>query len=1112
MGRPAVKRAPGAVPLRLAPGERTDAQAVYAPRTRGRALGTVVLAGNVNRDSAAFNPSASAIAVGRLALTPGSVVFGTVPVGRTLTQPATVSNLGKGPITITSAAVHGRSFALRGLNLPLVLKAGQSAPLGISFTPAATGANTGTISLVGRVLVDRPIRSRHRQELTDIALTTVSTTLRAGVSGTGTALGQLMVSPASLTVGKVKLGSSRTVSARLTNTGGSNLTVGDASVTGGGFALTSPSLPITLAPGTSSALSVSFSANLRGTSTGTVSLSSTAANSAVEVPVSGSVVEPGVLTCNPASLTFDNVPAGNTQSLPVTLSNSGGSDVTLSRAKMFGSNFDISGLAVPLTLSAGQSTSFNITFAARSGSKSGKLVISSDASNSTLTLPLSGSTAAALPGSLISVPGNLSFRNVTVGKTQTQIATVSNSGSGPVTLSQARVSGAGFGVNGLNLPLSLDAGASTSFNVNYSPKSAGSTSGTLTVASDASNSTLTVALAATAVAPVLPGALTPSPASLSFSSVQVGQTQTLPATLTNTGGSSLTISQATVSGAFSASGLSLPTTLNAGQSATLSVTFAPQASGSASGSLVVVSDASNGTLTVPLAGATTSPAPSQVTAGVLTPSPSSLSFGSVQVGGSKTLSATLTNTGGSSVNLTQAAASGGFTVSGLNLPATLDAGQSASLSVTFAPQSSGSASSSLVISSDASNGTLAIPLAATATAAAAPGTLTASPASFSFGSVQIGADKTLSATLTNSGSSSVSVTQATVSGSGFTVSGFTLPLTLAAGQSAAFSVDFSPKSSGAASGSLAITSDASNPSFSIPLSASGATAGLLSASDSTLSFGSVAVGDSATQSETLTNTGGSDLTITQANVTGPGFSISGLQLPLTLIPGQSFTFGAAFAPTSGGSKTGSISVTSDASNATLTISLDGTATVAGQLGVSPASLSFGNVTVGSAKSLQATLTASGSSISISSANLSTSEFTLSGLSLPVTLKAGQKASFTITFAPQFSGTASASATFSSNASNPSLVQTLSGSGVAAPQHTVSLTWNASASGVVGYNVYRGTTSGGPYAQVTAMNADTSYVDNTVQSGQTYFYVTTAVDVSGRESVYSNQTQAVIPTP
>ena len=67
--------------------------------------------------------------------------------------------------------------------------------------------------------------------------------------------------------------------------------------------------------------------------------------------------------------------------------------------------------------------------------------------------------------------------------------------------------------------------------------------------------------------------------------------------------------------------------------------------------------------------------------------------------------------------------------------------------------------------------------------------------------------------------------------------------------------------------------------------------------------------------------------------------------------------------------------------------------------------------------------------------------------------------------------------------------------------------------MVGYNVFRGTTSGGPYSKINSvLNASTNFTDNSVQAGQTYFYVTTAVDGSGMESSYSNQVKAVIPTP
>jgi len=293
----------------------------------------------------------------------------------------------------------------------------------------------------------------------------------------------------------------------------------------------------------------------------------------------------------------------------------------------------------------------------------------------------------------------------------------------------------------------------------------------------------------------------------------------------------------------------------------------------------------------------------------------------------------------------------------------------------------------------------------------------------------------------------------------------------------------------------------------------GGTTPQLSASPSSNSFGSVQVGNSTTQSETLTNSGGSDIIVSQATVGGSGFSASGLNPPLTLTPGQSFTFGAVFAPTSTGSASGSISVVSNASNSPLTISLSGIGTAAGQLGVSPGTLNFGSVVVGTTESMTATLNATGSSVTVSSAIVGTSEFTLGGLSFPFTLATGQSAPFTVTFTPQNSGTASDSVTFVSNATNSTLLEALTGSGTAPPQHSVDLSWSPSTSPVVGYNVYRSTVSGGPYTKInSSLDSTATYTDNTVQGGQTYYYIATAVDASGTESKYSNEAPAVIPTP
>jgi len=82
-----------------------------------------------------------------------------------------------------------------------------------------------------------------------------------------------------------------------------------------------------------------------------------------------------------------------------------------------------------------------------------------------------------------------------------------------------------------------------------------------------------------------------------------------------------------------------------------------------------------------------------------------------------------------------------------------------------------------------------------------------------------------------------------------------------------------------------------------------------------------------------------------------------------------------------------------------------------------------------------------------------------------------------------------------------------------PPHSVTLTWKASVSNVVGYKIYRSLKSGGPYTLIQATPvAGTSFVDSTVYAGQTYFYVVTSVDKAGSESAYSKEISVTVPTP
>ncbi|MGH9352779.1 MAG: DUF4082 domain-containing protein [Terriglobia bacterium] len=183
------------------------------------------------------------------------------------------------------------------------------------------------------------------------------------------------------------------------------------------------------------------------------------------------------------------------------------------------------------------------------------------------------------------------------------------------------------------------------------------------------------------------------------------------------------------------------------------------------------------------------------------------------------------------------------------------------------------------------------------------------------------------------------------------------------------------------------------------------------------------------------------------------------------------------------------------------------------ISLAPAALSFGDVTVGNSSILPVVVTNTGSAmVTVYQANTTGTGFSVTGPSLPLSLAAGQNTSFSVTFDPTSGGSVTGNLSVVSNATDSLSVTSLSATGV--NKHSVTLTWAASTSpGIMGYNVYRGVVSGGPYTKLnSSLIASTAYTDTTVQAGQTYYYMTTAVDSQGVESAGSNQAAAVVPSP
>jgi hypothetical protein len=383
----------------------------------------------------------------------------------------------------------------------------------------------------------------------------------------------------------------------------------------------------------------------------------------------------------------------------------------------------------------------------------------------------------------------------------------------------------------------------------------------------------------------------------------------------------------------------------------------------------------------------------------------------------------------------------------------------------------------------------------------------------------VGTQNSQTVTLTNNTTSTVNISAATVTGAGFKMSGITPPLALNASESATFTVTFAPQATGSASGNITITSDAPNPSLALPLSGTGVAVGALGANPTSLNFGTVQTGTNQVQSETVTNTGGSSVTISKVGISGTGFSLSGISTPATLTAGQSATFSVKFAPLPAGNASGSVTVTSNGSNPTLTIAVSGaSSTTAGQLTASPAPIAEGTVFAGLSGTASGSLTATGSNVTVTAATSSNSRFAISGLGLPVTILAGQSAPFTVTYSPLVAGADSATLTFTSNAQPATTTGTATGTSTPQPAHSVSLSWTGSTSpSISGYNIYRAIflSSCGGYTKINGATLVTltTYTDSSVADGTNYCYATTAVDSSKAESGYSNIVSDVqIPPP
>jgi flagellar hook-length control protein FliK len=424
----------------------------------------------------------------------------------------------------------------------------------------------------------------------------------------------------------------------------------------------------------------------------------------------------------------------------------------------------------------------------------------------------------------------LAFGAQTVGTTSaTQNVTVSNTGTGTLTLSGIALAGANaadFTRAGNCSPgMFLAAGANCRVQIAFAPTAAGARSATLTITHNAAGSPSSVALSGTGQAAAAAASVTP--AALSFSQTINTTSAAQTVTVANTGGAPLTINGVTIGGASAAEyALAAGTTCTAGAtvaggaSCVVRVTFTPVAAGARSASLAIAHSASATAASVALNGTgTTAPQPAASL------SASSLAFGTRAVGTtSPAQTVTLTNSGQATLTLGAIALGGaaaadftraGSCASGLAIAA----GGTCTLQVAFAPTASGARNATLTVNSDAANGAQSVALAGTGVQVA----MAVNPMAAALQATMGGRSAPVMVTIGNAGADTLSVDAIAVSGPFALAAGANAcaaaPFTLAAGQSCNLYVVFEPQAMGAASGELAIDSNAGATPVRVALSA-----------------------------------------------------------------------------------------------------------------------------------------------------------------------------------------------------------------------------------------------------------------------------------------------------
>jgi hypothetical protein len=676
------------------------------------------------------------------------------------------------------------------------------------------------------------------------------------------------------------------------------------------------------------------------------------------------ILTPAQLVLDPLSKDLGAIVIGHYAEATLQVSNTGQTATTLPSVTLDGTDaaqYAMTGNTCDVVIAGGKNCLVTVRFTpTTTGLKAARLNVSATMGGA-LTATLQGT--GVVPGALTIDPPNLALGSVLKGQTSAPSTfTVTNTsgaatGALATTISDStEIAIATDGCNGMTLA----GGAKCTITITLTGTTAGPKSGTLSV-TGSPGGTGSASLTGTVLAPAV---LSVTPPTAAFADTVVGTTSAAQTfTITNSGGvaagattalaAALTVSSGTNAGEFAIASNTCTTTLAAGASCLVGITFKPTSAATNKGATLTVSAAPGGMGSASMTG-------NGLSAAVLSLSPATgaaLDFGTIVTTGSASETFVVSNSGQQATSAVSVTATGtDFTIvppvaGDCTGTSPLAAGASCTIQVKFATTTPGAKTSTLAASATTGGGQT---LALTGTAVS-PGALMIAPTSQSFGSL---AQNTPSApstfTVTNTGGAATTALSTAISGS----SDFAITTTadgckgkiLAGGGTCAITVTFTPTSGGQKSGTLTVSA-ATGGTTASNLTGGGLTPALLTVSPAIFTFpaGTVSGTTSAAQTFTVTNSGGVASGTVASVIGGTDAGQFGIASTTctTVAAGGSCTIGVVFKPLTFGAKAGALNVTASPGGSP-SATLAGTALAPAKLTINPASGStndFGSILV-----------------------------------------------------------------------------------------------------------------------------------------------------------------------